>query len=103
MLEVQATSSNQIWIDKFPLFLNKYTDLTFKNLNNVLDRYKSSLILNSKVHPVESDDFISSNKSWKTILYTMKLEKITSRLNLKIKLKIYLSKWVDKYHENSLP
>ena len=32
---------------------------------------------------------MSWNKSWKTILYTMKLEKITSRLNLRIKLKIY--------------
>ena len=35
---------------------------------------------------------MSSNKSWKTILYTMKLEKITRRLNLRIKLKIYLFK-----------
>ena len=35
---------------------------------------------------------MSSNKSWKTILYTMKLEKITSRLNLRIKFKIYLFK-----------
>ena len=35
---------------------------------------------------------MSSNKSWKTILYTIKLEKITIRLNLRIKLKIYLFK-----------
>ena len=56
-----------------------------------------------KCRPVESDDFMSSNKSWKTLLYTMKLEKITSRLNLRKKLKIYLSKWVDKYHENFCP
>ena len=33
-----------------------------------------------------------SNKSWKTTLDSMKLEKITSRLNLRIKLKIYLFK-----------
>ena len=35
---------------------------------------------------------MSSNKSWKTILYIMKLEKITSRLKFRIKLKIYLFK-----------
>ena len=35
---------------------------------------------------------MSSDKSWKTILYTMKLEKITSRLNLRIKLNMYLFK-----------
>ena len=35
---------------------------------------------------------MSSNESWKTILYTIMLEKITSRLNLRIKLKIYLFK-----------
>ena len=35
---------------------------------------------------------MSSNKSWKTIVYMMKLEKITSRLNLRIKLKIHLLK-----------
>ena len=35
---------------------------------------------------------MSSNKSWKTILCKMKLEKITSRLNLRIKLKIFLFK-----------
>ena len=35
---------------------------------------------------------MSSNKIWKTILCTMKLEKSTSRLNLRIRLKIYFSK-----------
>ena len=53
-----------------------------------------------KCRPVESEDFMSSNKSWKTILYTMKLEKITSRLNLRIKLKIYLFKPEKIYCKN---
>ena len=43
MLEVQTAGSNQIWVDKFPLliFLHKYTDVIFKNSDNVLDQYKS--------------------------------------------------------------
>ena len=96
MLEVHTTGSNQIWIDKFPLLIFEINTQIWllKISNDVLDRYKSSPILNSTLEsmPVESDDFMSSNKSSKTILYTMKLEKITSRLNLRMKLKICLSK-----------
>ena len=50
--------------------------------------------------PVESEDFMSSNKNWKTILCTMKLEKITSRLDLRIELKIYLFKPEKIYCKN---
>ena len=50
MLELQAAGSNQIWIGNFPsliFYINTQMWL-LKNSNNVLDRYKSS-ILNGKV------------------------------------------------------
>ena len=51
MLEVQTAGSNQIWIDKFLLlisYINTQISL-LKNSNIVLNRYKSSPILNGKV------------------------------------------------------